>query len=249
MQAQPVNELPINFYFATLTRVANFAASLHRHNHVSRFGVPVSSGFNTNVRVGDRVFHVQTEDRGPSPAVIDTIVYVGGRIVHRQSYSYRELAAAHGFTQEMLHERVEEHHREVIESLRNGSLSFDATLFDSGSATVPSAIAIRIMQFVPRGQDGQAILRVEVLNRNQAEPVAGARIGVSIEGAASDLSLQGISDINGQCELRFTMPSLRADGAVFCIKASTVSTQESMKYALRPKAKSPASHPQNDDNR
>ena len=218
-------------------------------SHFARSDILVTSGFNTNVRVGDRVFHVQTEDRGPSPAVIDTIVYMGGRILHRQSYSYQELAAAPGFTEEMLRERVEEHHREVIESLRSGSLSFDSALFDSGSATLGAGIEIRIRQFLPRDQDGQAVLRVEVLSRGKTEPVSGASIDITMDGAEPSILLQGTSDANGQCELRFAMPSLPADGAVLSVRASTASAQELLKYTLRPKGKSPANQPQNDSNR
>lgn len=174
---------------------------------------------------------------------------MGGRILHRQSYSYQDLAAAPGFTPEMLHERVEEHHHEVIESLRNGSLSFDSALFDSGSATVHSGIEIRMLQFTPRSQDGQAILRVEVMSRGKTEPVAGASIDITIEGAEPSISLQGTSDARGQCELRFAMPSLPADGAALSVRVSTTSARESLRYTLRPKTKSPVNQPQDDSNR
>jgi len=48
-------------------------------------------GFNSNVRVGDAVYHVQTEDRGPSHPFLDTVVYVAGRVVHKRSSSYQDL--------------------------------------------------------------------------------------------------------------------------------------------------------------
>ena len=39
----------------------------------------MSSGFNTDIKVGEQVFHVQTEDRGPAHPVIDTwCIKVGG---------------------------------------------------------------------------------------------------------------------------------------------------------------------------
>jgi len=34
----------------------------------------MSSGFNTDIKVGEQVFHVQTEDRGPAHPIIDTAV-------------------------------------------------------------------------------------------------------------------------------------------------------------------------------
>ena len=43
----------------------------------------MSFGFNSNVRVGEIVYHVQTEQRGKDAAVIDTVVYLSGRVIHR----------------------------------------------------------------------------------------------------------------------------------------------------------------------
>jgi len=83
----------------------------------------MSSGFNTDVRVGERVYHVQTEDRGPNRPVIDTMVYQNGRVVHRRNSNYGHFLDSPEFTPEELRERVEEQHRCVIEDLRAGNLN------------------------------------------------------------------------------------------------------------------------------
>ncbi len=80
----------------------------------------MSSGFNTDVRAGERVFHVQTEDRGPAHFVIDTAVYLAGRVVLRRSADYTDFAASSDFTPESLRRRVEDQHRKLIEELRAG---------------------------------------------------------------------------------------------------------------------------------
>ena len=36
------------------------------------------TGLNTNVRHGETVYHVQTEDRGDVRPIIETLVYAGG---------------------------------------------------------------------------------------------------------------------------------------------------------------------------
>ena len=83
----------------------------------------MSSGFNTDTRVGEKVFHVQTEDRGPTPPVIDTVIYLSGMVVHRRSSDYREFAASPAFSPEQLRQRVEQQHRAVIDDLRMGRRS------------------------------------------------------------------------------------------------------------------------------
>ena len=80
----------------------------------------MSSGFNTDVKVGTHVFHVQTEDRGPNHPILDTVVYQNGRILHRRASNYEQGADAAPYTPEELRRRVEEQHRAVIEALRSG---------------------------------------------------------------------------------------------------------------------------------
>ena len=45
-------------------------------------------GFNSNVRVGEALYHVQTEDRGPTHPFLDTVVYMSGRVVYKRSVGY-----------------------------------------------------------------------------------------------------------------------------------------------------------------
>ncbi|MGC1186759.1 MAG: hypothetical protein WA871_05155 [Candidatus Acidiferrales bacterium] len=50
----------------------------------------MTSGFNSNVRVGEIVYHVQTEQRGEDGVVIDTVVYISGRVIHRVRTNLRD---------------------------------------------------------------------------------------------------------------------------------------------------------------
>ncbi len=86
----------------------------------------MSSGFNTDVSHRERIFHIQTEDRGPAHPVIDTAVYQSGRVLFRKTLSYAGFTASPAFTPEWLRGRVAEHHRSVIEDLRAGL--FDAEI-------------------------------------------------------------------------------------------------------------------------
>ncbi len=51
-------------------------------------------GFNSNVRAGESLYHVQTEDRGPSHPFLDTVVYEAGRVIYKRSTSYADFATA-----------------------------------------------------------------------------------------------------------------------------------------------------------
>src|ERR1700733_16023118 len=133
----------------------------------------MSSGFNTDVHVGDQVFHVQTEDRGPSHPVIDTAVDQQGRILHRLASSYREFAQSPDFSADGLGERVEEQHRKVIGDLRAGAFA----------AEIEAAMELAVLTGGIKGQllnptswleGGNVSLDLEIVRRADRQPQAGA---------------------------------------------------------------------------
>jgi hypothetical protein len=82
-------------------------------------------GFNTEVKIGSTVYHVQTEDHGGSRHLIETTVYMGGRLIHRRKTSYEELLDSPNFSDAALRQRLEEQHKGVIDELRSGALTFE----------------------------------------------------------------------------------------------------------------------------
>jgi len=79
-------------------------------------------GHNTNIKLGAVTYHVQTEDRGESHALLDTTVYFRGRVLHRRTNNYYDLLPLNEDTQQALTLRLEEQHRTVLEEMRNGTL-------------------------------------------------------------------------------------------------------------------------------
>jgi len=79
-------------------------------------------GHNTNIKLGTVTYHVQTEDRGESHALIDTTVYFRGRVLHRRTNNYYDLLPLNEDTQQALTLRLEEQHRTVLEEMRNGTV-------------------------------------------------------------------------------------------------------------------------------
>ncbi len=79
-------------------------------------------GHNTNIKLGGVTYHVQTEDRGVSHALIDTTVYFRGRVLHRRTNNYYDLLPLNKDSEQALQLRVEEQHRTVLEEMRDGTL-------------------------------------------------------------------------------------------------------------------------------
>jgi hypothetical protein len=78
------------------------------------------TGYNTDVRHGNRIFHVQTEDKGLSNPRIETLIYVGGEILDSFRSSYEDLLAAPPLAESAIQERMDEQHRAIIRDIKNG---------------------------------------------------------------------------------------------------------------------------------
>ncbi len=80
------------------------------------------TGFNTDVKHADRVYHVQTEDRGIANPVVESLVYVGGEILLSKKSPYKDLVTGDRVDEKALREMMDLQHRRVIEAVRRGRL-------------------------------------------------------------------------------------------------------------------------------
>lgn len=82
------------------------------------------TGFNTDIRHGDRVFHVQTEDRGLGNPIVESLVYVGGQILLSKRSPYSDLVTDGKVDEKAVKQLMDLQHRRIIEAIRRGR--FDA---------------------------------------------------------------------------------------------------------------------------
>ncbi|MGI9590126.1 MAG: hypothetical protein ACR2P8_02065 [Myxococcota bacterium] len=84
------------------------------------------TGFNTNVRHGGRVFHVQTEDSGLKNPHVISHLYYGGTILSSQKRDYAQLLGQDADLTAAIRSLMEEQHRKMLEALQRGE--FDAVI-------------------------------------------------------------------------------------------------------------------------
>jgi len=200
----------------------------------------MSSGFNTDVRIGEQVFHVQTEDRGPSHPVIDTVIYQNGRILHRKTTSYDHLSLSVEFGEDALRERVEAQHRGVIDELRSGALAAEIA---SAAEQAARAGGIQVQLLNPQAwlSAGNVALDVAILRRADQQPQAGAQVEAAIEGALSDDQHAATSDDQGRVRIEFPLPPLGKGDLALVIRAKSDAAKDEIRFSMRSKQKqSPA---------
>jgi hypothetical protein len=168
-------------------------------------------GFNTDVRVGDSVYHVQTEDRGPKRPEIDSVIYYKGQILDRRRTSYTAET-----TPEQIKEMVTNQHRELVDSLKSGAFVPDVMqptnvtveLLNPSSVEVNGRLLFRLK--VPAGSHVQAFLEVNEAPAERAET---------------------IGDKNGEAEVTFLVP--QGPKATVMFRAVSDGHIQALKFYLR----------------
>lgn len=77
------------------------------------------TGFNTDIKHNEKVYHVQTEDKGQSNPCIESLVYVGGEILASKKTSYAE-RLSEGADDKTIAQLMELQHKTIIAAIKRG---------------------------------------------------------------------------------------------------------------------------------
>lgn len=186
----------------------------------------MATGFNTDVTHGERVFHVQTEDRGPHHLAIDTLVYQNGRILHRHSSNYP------GVAPDALPRCVEEQHRRIIEAIRSGALDAEIAAADERAARA-AGIQVQLLNPSSWLASGTVSLDVGVVRRADGAPASGARVGAQIDGSLTAERHSATTDDRGRAKIEFPLPPLGTGDLALVIQAESDARQDEIRFAVR----------------
>jgi hypothetical protein len=205
-------------------------------------------GHNTNVTAGEITYHVQTEDRGATNALIDTTVYFHGRVLHRRTNNYFDLLPLNSNSEQALKQRLDEQHRAVIEELRTGALHLalpqesksPANASDSNAPPVPKVLTLVLINAKTWLTGKRATLDVSIQNRESGEAVNHARIAARVEGAADSNEFTTETGIDGRALLEFDMPRVSGAEPALVIEAFDGDAKGHLRFQLRARPKVPA---------
>lgn len=218
-------------------------------------------GHNTNVKVGEITYHVQTEDRGTASALIDTTVYFKGRILQRRTNNYFDLLPLDADREATLQLRLDTQHRAVIEDVRGGAIHLPQQSVEQqpavpanpteknaasvGTGVVPqnnavsSALALELSNARNWLTGKRAMLQVIVRNAN-GQVVKNANVCARIDGAADANNFTGITNEAGLAQIEFDMPRLASPEGALVIEASQEGAKGQLKFQLRAKPRVPS---------
>jgi len=214
-------------------------------------------GHNSNVKTGEKTYHVQTEDRGTHTALIDTTVYLQGRVMHRYTTKYSDLLPLDAGGEEKLKQRVDAQHQSIVAQIRAGTLALGASGAPRPGTLAPARpIAAPPRQAAPAHATA-SVLKLELINprtwlngkhamlqvavRSQSgEGTDGAIVTTKIEGAATAAEFSTVSDSSGNARFEFEMPPLANAEAAVVIEAFKGAATGKLRFALRFKPRVPS---------
>ncbi|HET9481073.1 MAG TPA: hypothetical protein VFP98_04885 [Candidatus Polarisedimenticolia bacterium] len=212
----------------------------------------VITGYNTDIKHNDRVFHVQTEDKGLANPVIESLVYTGGKIIASRQYSYASLLRD-GYNEKTVQEILDSQHRKVMRDIRGGKYdpegpppfgagiitqrSFDDVVlefFGDSGAEESFELIVREGQ-KPRAGDVM-VLNLLVQTEGTSRPVAGADVAlrlISPEGDRTVTLFEGKTEESGAATAGVDIPR-DFGGGTLVIEASTASGADAITLEVLP---------------
>jgi hypothetical protein len=82
----------------------------------------VLTGYNTDIEHAGTTYHVQTEDKGRSNPIVESLVYARGEILYSRRTSYQDLVDQK-VESDAIAAIMDRQHRTIVETIRRGRLS------------------------------------------------------------------------------------------------------------------------------
>lgn len=175
-------------------------------------------GFNTDVKSGDTVYHVQTEARQGDLA-LQTLVFVKGQCIGKRS------SRADAGGSQSVHELLKAQHKLVIDAVNEGRL--DSVLAANGDHSSSS-----------NGASAEPTVVIEFQITDSGQVVPGAEV-ISRAGTSSDGAIVARATSDASGTVKMTIPfgnGVKRDGAI-TVEASYAGKVIKRKFKIREASK------------
>ena len=222
------------------------------------------TGFNTDIKHNDKVYHIQTEDKGLQNPYIESLIYVGGEILASKKTSYAEQAKG-GVDEKWIGGLMEQQHRTMIAAIKRGrfDVAGDATKM-TGRIPVPQvptstsneekSLDQMVLDYLTAAAESEHLelsllgdadfypganieLRVAAKKSQSQSPVAAAAIEVRLISTAEGARVifRGKTAADGTSVIRCTIPALSTGNAAVIISAQSAIGNDEIKQLVKKK--------------
>jgi hypothetical protein len=188
-------------------------------------------GFNTDVKHGDTIYHVQSEAR-ESEKLLQSQVFVRGRCIGKKAVSYATSATQAGFGDPQKEQQLRDQHRLVLEAIREGKLE---SVLDHAEADALAGIKQLDVQW----ENAASVLA----NRNLTMQLRVTEAGSAVPSArlifrfarpdAAPFYTQAVTDSAGTASISVEVDESTLPDSSIMVQANHEGRTVTRKFALR----------------
>jgi hypothetical protein len=188
-------------------------------------------GFNTDTKVGDTVYHVQSEAR-QNDLLLQTQVFVRGQCIGKRAASYADQAVHPGFTDEQMHELLKTQHRAVLEAVRGGKMEGTVGHNLEIQDTNGLGLAIRWANSDAVFADSAVVMKFVVTDNGAA--VEGAQLASRLAlSSDAPVHAQTATDSSGTAEMKLVVDGTATHETAILVQAQHGEKSATRKFRLR----------------
>lgn len=188
-------------------------------------------GFNTDVKHGDTIYHVQSEAR-EGELLLQSQVFVRGRCIGKKATSYAAKAAEANFGDAQKEQQLREQHRLVLDAIREGKLD---NILDGPETEVLAAVKELDVQWLNASSvhsNRNLTMQLRVTEGGAAAP--GARLTFRFARPnAVPFYTQAVADSGGAAEIKIEVDELDLPDSSLLVQANYEGRTATRKFALR----------------
>jgi hypothetical protein len=188
-------------------------------------------GFNTDVKHGDTIYHVQSEAR-EGDRLLQTQVFVRGRCVGKKATAYAAKSSDDQSGDTQKEQQLREQHRSVLDAIREGKLE---SVLDRGEAEVLAAVKELDVQWLNADSvhtDRNLTMQLRVLEGGSAAPGARLTFRFARPGAAPFYT-QAVADSGGAAEIKIEVEESALPDASLLVQANYEGRTATRKFVLQ----------------
>lgn len=189
-------------------------------------------GFNTDVKHGDTIYHVQSEAR-QAEFLFQTQVFVRGRCIGKRATSYADRAPDPFFTDKQKESLLRDQHRYVLDAIRDGRL--DNVLDKKDSPEALAAIKELDLKWINADSvhaNGSLLLKIRVTEGNA--PAAAAKLISRVDRPEREsIYSQSVCDQTGTGEMKVELEESALADSVILVQADFNGRTATRKFKFR----------------
>jgi hypothetical protein len=189
-------------------------------------------GFNTDIKHGDTVYHVQSEAR-EGELLLQTQVFVRGRCIGKRATSYADKASTPGFTDQQKEQILRDQHRVVLDAIREGKVEdvFDKRDTQETLAAIKE-LDVQWLNSDSIHSDRNIKMRLRVTDGGSA--AEGARLTVRFSRPdAAPFYAQVTTDSAGSAEMQIEADEASLPDSSILVQANYSGRTATRKFNLR----------------